>query len=456
MTHQPKDQTPPDSTSPTSFAQPFKIASRPGQLRVQVVDGPVLEINLMNGAAVTFGRGQAADFMIAERSVSKVHFSLRAVDAGVELEDLGSKNGTWYAGRPVRRITLRPGDEFWAGGCCVKLVEVGNIEVEISSRAELGPLFGDSVAMRELFAMILKLAPAPLDLLIAGETGTGKELSARAIHDLSRRAHGPFVVLDCSTLASTLADATIFGFRRGAFTGAEYDQPGLFEQAHGGTLFLDEIGELAPALQMKLLRALDRRQVTRLGEPGTVREVDVRIVAATNRDLTAEVREGRFRQDLYHRLGHPGIRLPALRERGMDVIALAETFLVELADSDNPPPMIADDAKTVLATYDWPGNVRELKAVMRRAMYICKDGVVKSEDIDFGRPDGLGHKLAKTLDDNGALDYEKLHQLIDRVYLPSVLEDCKSIRAAAERLGVTRGRLRSRLQALGLYDVEET
>ena len=453
------DNSPPDST--TSHASPFKMASRPGQLRVQVTDSPVVEINLATGAAVTFGRGQSVDFMINERSVSKVHFSLRAVERGVELEDLGSKNGTWYAGRPVRRITLRPGDEFWAGGCSIKLHELENVDVEVTSRTELGPLFGESIAMRELFATILKLAPAPIDLLIAGETGTGKELTARTIHDFSKRAHGPFVVLDCSTLASTLADATIFGFRRGAFTGAEYDQPGLFEQAHGGTLFLDEIGELGPALQMKLLRALDRRQVTRLGEPGTVREVDVRIVAATNRDLLAEVREQRFRQDLYHRLGHPGLRLPALRERGLDVIAfaemfLAELFLADLGTGESPPPMIADDAKTLLLTYDWPGNVRELKGAMRRAAYMCKDGVVKSEDIDFGRPNGIAHKLSQALDDGSARKYEEMHKLVDRMYLPSVLEEWTTITAAAEHLGITRGRLRSRLQALDLYDVEDS
>jgi DNA-binding NtrC family response regulator len=444
---------PPESTTPTSVAQPFKIANRPGRLRVRYMDDPVVEVDLANGSAITFGRSREADVLVNDQSVSKVHFSLRAVAAGVELEDLGSKNGTWYASRSVRRITLRPGDEFWAGGCHVELIELEEVAVEVAAQSELGSLWGGCVLMRELFAMMMKLAPTPLDMLIEGATGTGKEVAAHTIHELSKRAHGPFVVLDCSTLASTLADATIFGFRRGAFTGAEHDQAGLFEQAHGGTLFIDEIGELSAPLQMKFLRALDRRQVSRLGEPGVVREIDVRILAATNRDLDAEVRAGQFRSDLYHRLGHAALRLPALRERDFDVIMLAEQFLREFAQKGEiEPTTIADDAKTLLAAYDWPGNVRELKAAIRRAAFVCGNGVIKSENIRLGRTDGFAYKLSKAVDDGRARNYRDLHKLVDHVYLPSVLNEHGSITAAADHLGITRGRLRSRLRELDLYD----
>lgn len=444
----------PDPTNPTAIAQPFKTANRPGLLRIRYLDDPIVDVDLANGSAITFGRSREADILVSDQSVSKVHFSLRAVAAGVELEDLGSKNGTWYASRPIRRITLRPGDEFWAGGCHVELLDLEDVTVEVSAQTELGPLAGECVRMRELFALMMRLAPTPLDMLIEGETGTGKELVAQTIHELSKRAHGPFVVLDCSTLPSTLADATIFGFRRGAFTGAEHDQAGMFEQAHGGTLFIDEIGELSAPLQMKFLRALDRRQVSRLGEPGTVREVDVRILAATNRDLDAEVRAGRFRSDLYHRLGHAALRLPALREREFDAIMLAEQFLHELAQEGEieQPTAIADDAKTLLATYDWPGNVRELKTAIRRAAFVCSNGVIKSENIRLGRTDGFAHKLSKAMDDGRAQNYKDLHKLVDRVYLPSVLDEHGSITAAAEHLGITRGRLRSRLRELDLYD----
>jgi transcriptional regulator with GAF, ATPase, and Fis domain len=444
-----------DLTEPTTGSGKTKTARRAGQLRVRLFDTETAEFPLANGSTITFGRSRAADVVISDQSVSKVHFSLRVVDGGVELEDLGSKNGTWYAGRRVRRIVLTPGDKFWAGECGIELLEVGEVDVEIAAESECGLLFGESVAMRELFAAITKLAPVPLDVLIQGETGTGKELTARTLHDLSPRRDRPFVILDCSSLPSTLADASIFGFRRGAFTGAEHDQPGLFEQADGGTLFIDEIGELSPELQMKFLRALDRRQVARLGEPGNVRTIDVRVVAATNRDLGADVRAGRFREDLFHRVAHASLRLPPLRERGIDVIGLAERFLDVLAEEHGERVSLADDAKTVMGTYDWPGNVRELRNTVRRAAFVCRDGVIRSEDLHLGRADGWGYKLAKALEDEKSQEYEDLHKLVDSIYLPAVMAECKSISAGARRLGITRGRLRSKLRALGLHDTGE-
>ncbi|PRQ04058.1 Transcriptional regulatory protein ZraR [Enhygromyxa salina] len=444
-----------DLTEPTTGSNKTKTARRPGQLRVRLFDQESAEFPLANGSTITFGRSRAANVVISDQSVSKVHFSLRVVDGGVELEDLGSKNGTWYASRRVRRLVLVPGDKFWAGECGVELLEVGEVDVEIAADTECGLLFGESVAMRELFAMIAKLAPAPLDVLVQGETGTGKELTARTLHDLSGRRDQPFVVLDCSTLPSTLADAAIFGFRRGAFTGADHDQPGLFEQADGGTLFIDEIGELSADLQLKFLRALDRRQVARLGDAGKLRTVDIRVVAATNRDLSADVRAGRFREDLFHRVVHASLRLPPLRERGMDMVALAKGFLAALAEKHGERITLADDAKTLMVTYDWPGNVRELKHAIRRAAFVCRDRVIRSEDLLLGRPDGWGYKLAKALDDAKSHEYEDLHTLVDSIYLPTVLSECQTISASARRLGITRGRLRAKLKALGLHDASD-
>lgn len=444
-----------DLTEPTTSSSEIKTTRRAGQLRVRVLDGDAVELPLANGPTVTFGRSRAADVVIADQSVSKVHFALRVVDGGVELEDLGAKNGTWFAGRRVRRIVLAPGDKFWAGECGIELLDVGEVDVEIAAGTECGLLFGESVAMRELFASLAKIAPVPLDVLVHGETGTGKELTARTLHDLSPRRDQPFVILDCSTLPTTLADATIFGFRRGAFTGADHDQPGLFEQAHGGTLFIDEIGELSADLQVKFLRALDRRQVARLGDPGNLRTVDVRVVAATNRDLATEIRNGRFREDLFHRVAHASLRLPPLRERGLDVIALAERFLAVIAAEHAADVALADDAKTMLATYDWPGNVRELRNTIRRAAFTCRNGVIRSEDLPLGRPDGWGYKLAKALEDGKRHEYEDLHMLVDRIFLPAVLAECHTISASARRLGITRARLRSKLQALDLHDIGE-
>lgn len=310
--------------------------------------------------------------------------------------------------------------------------------------------------MGELFATIQKLAALPMDVLIQGETGTGKELTARSLHELSPRNKGPFIVLDCTTLAASLAESAIFGYRRGAFTGANRDQRGPFEAAHGGTLFIDEVGELPLEMQAKFLRALDRKEVARLGESEEFRTVDVRVLAATNRDLRAEIRAGRFREDLFHRLEIGALYLPPLRDRGKDAIALAERFLEELELAE--PITIADDAKAALLAYDWPGNVRELRNVITRTAMFCTDNVITVENLHLGRRrHGWGHQLTNSLDDHWKhLDYESLHKLVDKTFLPAVLEEQGSLRASARHLRITRERLKSRLQALGLYDPRDS
>jgi len=451
-------QSPEDLTTPTSATDRMNVtkAKRPGQLRVRLVGSEPAVFDLESGSTITFGRSRAAQVTLAHPSVSKIHFCLRAIDGGVELEDLGSKNGTWFQSRRVRRITLMPADRFFAGTCEIEILGVSNVDVEVTTTSECGLLVGESVIMRELFARIEKLAPLPLDLLIQGETGTGKELTARTIHDLSPRRDRPFVTLDCSTLATNIADATLFGFRRGAFTGADCEQAGLFEEADGGTLFIDEIGELSPELQMKFLRALDRRQVARLGEAARMREIDVRVVAATNRDLRAEVRAGRFREDLFHRVAHARMLLPPLRDREFDSVVLAERFLREIALEHDGPVKIGDDAKTAMITYDWPGNVRELMSTIRRTALMCEGDTIRLEDLDLGRDHGWGFKLAQVIAGNKGHTYKSLHMLVDRVFLPAVLEEHGSLRASADHLGITRGTLRTRLQALGLYAADET
>jgi DNA-binding NtrC family response regulator len=452
-TSKPNHQAAPDYTEPTRQIETGKVERRPGRLRLRIGDSDPWEIELTPGIPLTFGRSRMADMVIRDDSLSKIHFALRAHEDAVELEDLGSKNGTWFAERRIRRIEIQPGDWFMAGGCRVELLAVGAVDVEVSPHSECGLLVGTSVIMRELFVMIEKLAPTPLDVLILGDTGTGKELTARTLHDLSPRRAKPFVVLDCSCLPSTLADAALFGFRRGAFTGAEYDQPGLFEQAHGGTLFIDELGELPPELQTKFLRALDRRQVSRLGEPGNVRSFDVRIVAATNRKLADEVRSGRFREDLFHRISQSTIHLPCLRERGYDVLVLADQFLLELRREHGIEATLSDDTRALMVALDWPGNVRELRNAVRRAAFVCRDGKIRVEDLALGREPPWLQKLADSLAQSEA--YDKLHEVVDRVVLPTVLRECGSISATAKRLRIGRDRLRARMRALGLYDVGE-
>src|SRR5689334_5760965 len=289
-----------DRTMPTrrsAFAS--EMTHRPGRLVLRMLDGPKAGsmINVA-GAVVSVGRSKLADLRVEDRSISSVHFELRPTETGAILRDLGSTNGVWFHDRKVEVVQLEAGDVFRAGEVRFVLADVSSVEVEVLTTSRFGELHGGSLAMRELYGQIEALGPTPLDILLLGETGTGKELTARTIHASSGRT-GPLVVLDCGALSPTLAEGTIFGFRKGAFTGADHNQPGVFEAANGGTLFIDEVGELQLELQVKLLRALDNREVTRLGEPGNARKVDVRIVAATHRDLRQAVADGRFREDLY-------------------------------------------------------------------------------------------------------------------------------------------------------------
>ncbi len=284
-------------TRRTAFAS--EKTRRPGRLVLRMMDGASAGMSVdISGSVVSVGRSRLADLRIDNRSISSVHFELRPTETGAILKDLGSTNGVWFHDRRVQQVQLEAGDVFRAGDCRFALTDVSSVEVEVLATSRFGELYGGSLAMRELYKQIEALGPTPLDILLLGETGTGKELTARTIHACSGRP-GPLVVLDCGALSPTLAEGTIFGFRKGAFTGADHNQPGVFEAANGGTLFIDEVGELALELQVKLLRALDNREVTRLGEPGNARKVDVRIVAATHRDLRQAVVEGRFREDLY-------------------------------------------------------------------------------------------------------------------------------------------------------------
>ncbi|PRP89909.1 Regulatory protein LuxO [Enhygromyxa salina] len=438
-------------TKVTHAMVPRELAARPGGLALKVHTGPLAGQTLaVAKPSIKVGRSRAVDLTIADRSISKVHFALRATESGAELRDLGSKNGLWLGQRRIFHVGLIPGDVFTAGECRLELVDVAEVEVEVSTSEWCGELYGQSVVMRELFTLLERVAPTPLDVLIQGETGTGKELAARSLHQLSDRAERPFIVLDCASLPETLADATLFGFKKGAFTGADHDQPGLFEQADGGTVFIDEIGELPLAQQTKLLRVLDRRELSRLGEPGVLRRVDLRVIAATNRNLAEEVSEGRFREDLLHRLNQELLTMPPLRERPGDAVELAEVMIDELAEDHGLTIELGDDARAALPLYAWPGNVRELRNAIRRAVLLRREGTVRAADIRFGRGDGVASKLGEVLSHAG--DYEQTHLEFDRVFVPSVLREFGgNLSAASNRLGISRDRLRRRLMALGLY-----
>jgi two-component system response regulator PilR (NtrC family) len=327
---------------------------------------------------------------------------------------------------------------------------------EIRGRYRLDRLLGKSTAMGRLFEILRKVAPARTSVLLIGESGTGKELAARALHELSARAERAFVAVNCGAIPESLLESELFGHVKGAFTGAATEKTGLFEAAHGGTLFLDEVGELPLAMQVKLLRALQERRVKPVGGVSE-REIDVRVVAATNRDLETEVERGTFRQDLYYRLNVIQIRMPPLRERREDIPLLAEHFLAKFsAEHARPAGEIAPAAMSILASYAFPGNVRELENVIERAVTLSSDGNITPETL----PDNLleargGHRGAAAravpeLPSEG-LDLEREVESFERALILRALERTHDNRTEAARLlGISFRSMRYRLSKLGI------
>jgi len=253
--------------------------------------------------------------------------------------------------------------------------------VRVSGGERFGELYGDSTPMREVFGLLARVAPTDLGVVLLGETGTGKELAARALHAEGERAGAPFVVLDCGAIQPNLIESELFGHERAAFTGADRPRKGAFEVADGGTIFLDEIGELPLELQPKLLRVLERREVQRLGA-SRPEAIDVRLVAATHRNLAQMVTAGTFREDLYFRLAEMEIRLPPLRDRKEDIPLLARRMLAELAEAGGPTVPLSDAALQTLKRRDWPGNVRQLRNVLRRAAVMATGETIEPEDLE--------------------------------------------------------------------------
>ncbi len=260
-------------------------------------------------------------------------------------------------------------------------VENRALHAELDKKYGLESIVGEAPPMQEVFDIIRQVAPTRATVLITGESGTGKELVAHALHRLSPRAKGPFVAVHCAALAETLLESELFGHEKGAFTGAVEQRRGRFELADGGTLFLDEVGEIAPAVQVKLLRALEERQFERVGGQKTI-PTDVRLVAATNRDLQARIREGAFREDLYYRLHVVAIRMPPLRERGADIPLLARHFLREFSrENGREIEGFTPEVMTRLQTYPWPGNVRELRNTVENMVVMSRGARITARDL---------------------------------------------------------------------------
>jgi sigma-54 dependent transcriptional regulator, flagellar regulatory protein len=330
-------------------------------------------------------------------------------------------------------------------------------------------IIGNSPALREVYKILEKVAPTDSTVLVTGESGTGKELLVRALHKNSRRRDKPFVPINCGAIPRELLESELFGHEKGAFTHAIRSRPGRFELADGGTIFLDEIGEMDFSLQVKILRALQEKEIERVGGTAT-KKVDVRVVAATNRDLEVEVAAGRFREDLFYRLNVIPMQLPPLRERGEDILVLAEYFLRSFCfEKDRPVMQVSPQARAMLVAYSWPGNVRELENFMERLSILCEGQKVEPEDLpekiqrNSGLPEmekvqqiilsaGFAWPKLNDMRDKGQGLKEFLDEIEERLLTEALREAGGVKNQAAEILGIKRTTLIEKLKKRNLLD----
>jgi two-component system, NtrC family, response regulator AtoC len=351
-----------------------------GERLVAVWQDGSVSLSLPPEGALVLGRGDDCDIVLQHTSVSRAHAKLH-LGATPRIEDLGSSNGTWIEGKRLSPNTPTP---FRHGA----LIEVGAVLVVVHGPEESatpGPppdaVVADDV-MVEVYEMLEVVAKSPLSVVLMGETGVGKEVLASRIHARSPRAAHTFVKINCAALVESLLEAELFGYERGAFTGANQAKPGLLESASGGTLFLDEIGELPLATQAKLLRVLESGEVMRVGSLRP-RAVDVRFVSATNRDLRDLVRQGTFREDLFFRLDGVSIYVPPLRERKKEIALLVARFTAEAARQHGRSVTVSPEAIAALTEHTWPGNVRELRNVIARSVLLARGSVLMPSDLRF-------------------------------------------------------------------------
>ena len=407
------------------------------------------------------GRSIINDLQLTDKAVSGTHFEIVSDDDGYRLVDLDSTNGTFASEIRIKEVYLKPGTRFRVGHTEIQFQPLNDVvEIALSSEDSFGDVLGSSVKMREIFATLEKVAPSELTVMVTGETGTGKELVARSIHSMSPRKNKPFIVLDCGAIPKDLIESTLFGHEKGAFTGAVGQHKGCFEQANGGVIFLDEIGELDIGLQPKLLRVLENRELKRVGGDKTIK-IDVRVIAATNRDLRAMVNKSTFREDLYFRLSVIFIESPPLRHRKEDIPQLVHHFLSDVSKRRNMPLNIAVDAMNSLMSHEWPGNVRELRNVIERAGSLCDGNTIIRGDLALGKtlglgtgnigttPSGVGGFKASLFEPNVSFKEAKQKVLdeFEQIYLRALLDRNKgNITRSAQEAGLTRYHLRELLK----------
>jgi len=395
------------------------------------------------------GKAPTCDIILEDKTISRQHLKLEVHDEHVLAVDMESRNGSFCEGMRFSQLELRPGSVVTLGTTELKLVPEDTRErsVLLSGRDHFGALVGSSRKMREVFTLLERMAPGGSDVLIQGETGTGKELCAEALHNESKRAKGPFIIVDLAGIAPSLIESELFGHVKGAFTGAQADRAGAFERAQGGTVFLDEVGELPLDLQPRLLRVLERRQVKRVGA-NDYRTVDMRVVAATHVDLEGAVKVNKFRRDLFHRLAVLRVTLPGLRERPEDIPLLIDTVLGRMG---KPPSALSDQTRALLSQYPWPGNVRELRNVVEQVVNLGEEALPELPPMPGGELHGGGGSSGAVLDLPFKDAKERLIEGFERDYLKGLIERCEgNISRASREAGIDRVYLRKLLRKHGL------
>ena len=419
-------------------------------LRVEVIDGPDAGLTFdATSDVVTIGSAPGNDVVLNDPTVSRHHLELSLAGDRVLVVDHDSTNHTSVGPVQIARATIRSDTTLTLGRTRLKVTDGEPIDVEMYGSDDLYGLKGRSPAMRRLMAQIAQVARSDASILILGETGTGKERIAEAIHRASSRADGPMEIVDCGALMPTLIASELFGHEKGAFTGANQQHKGAFERAHGGTLFLDELGELPANLQVRLLGALERRAFKRVGGTKPI-EVNVRVVSATHRDLRKWVNSGEFRQDLYYRVAVARLAIPPLRERPEDIPLLVEHFLHEMGEDAPLSTLIPDSVMDALAKHHWPGNVRELRNFVESALAFGEAPPIERTEVT-GAAQGGGTLSAALLERPYREARDTVLQDFQQAYFARLLERSDgNVSKAANMARMNRPHLIQLLKRYGL------
>jgi DNA-binding NtrC family response regulator len=428
-----------------------------GRLRIEVRGGSLEIVGSkdsssvpIGSSAVVVGRSKGCTLVVDDKQVSKLHAEFVATEFGVRVRDLGSRNGTYVGEHRVDQAYLTSTATVQCGDTKLRFKPARAEEKDMPKRTEFGRLVGRTPEMVDVFEKLARVAATDISLLILGETGTGKELVAKAVHEAGDRASKPFVVIDCTTVPSALAESTLFGHERGSFTGASERRISPFVEASGGTVFLDELGELPADVQGKLLRALAEKQIKSVG--GTAyRSVDVRIIAATRRELRHEINAGQFRSDLYFRIADMTIEMPPLRRRKADIRFLAQRIFAELGEPD-AFARCTEDFLGQLERHDWPGNVRELRKALNVALSLSRGEEIETvpEMLQLAEPSSTARVSSARM---AAEIQRDVVGPIWRDYYAQLYEEMEgNITEIALRSGITRVTVRRLLRLYGIGD----